>query len=51
MQSVEAYMIDMNLKVCFSDSGSCEIEIPVLVQQHLPKLPCSWTEDLIIAGE
>ena len=44
-------MLDLTLKVCFSDNDDCALNIPVLEQQRLPKVHCTWNEASAISGK
>ena len=37
-----AYYIDLGVKFCVNDGGSCLIDAPIFSNTKLPKLHCSW---------
>ncbi|VDH91582.1 Hypothetical predicted protein [Mytilus galloprovincialis] len=44
LQAEKKYMLNMNLSVCFEETGPCLVSVPVFENTKLPKLGCDWTQ-------
>jgi hypothetical protein len=45
-----AYLINLNVSVCYEANSACHSEIIILDNALLPKMTCQWDNDFVNEG-